>query len=128
MKRIIQIDKNSISAVVKEITRIVNEQGPQEITISKPKKGRSSNQNRYYWGVLIETLFELGWFFTPEEWHEFLKKTFNSKLYVINGQEVLVPQSTAKLSTADFEKYCERIRMWASAEADIYIPLPNEAE
>lgn len=108
-------------------------------------KDRSLKENAYYWGVVIAILFEsTGWFLTGDDWHEFLKQKFNSKFfrcelkYQDSGKpildeaghpmiaEVTVPQSTASLSTVEFEDYLSKIRTWASLEHQIYIPLPNE--
>lgn len=43
----------------------------------------------------------------------------------------LYPESTAELSTKEFEEYLEKIRQWASDPdegVNCYIPLPNEVK
>jgi len=42
--------------------------------------------------------------------------------------EIETVTSTAKLSTAGFEDYLEKIRRWAAVEHNCYIPLPNEID
>jgi len=99
--------------------------GTYDIIIRKPKKIRSLEQNRYYWGVIIKILAET-WGWDAEELHEVLKFKFNK----IPGENGLPdrPGSTTDLSTIDFENYLEEIRRWALTEYQIYIPLPNEIE
>lgn len=98
------------------------------ISISKYKRKRTNPENSYYWGVIIEMLFkETGWFSTPDDWHEYLKATFNAALFHVDGKEIKVPRSTASLSTVEFEEYLSRIRTWAAMELNISIPEPNEA-
>lgn len=91
------------------------------ITIAKKTKGRSNNQNRYYWGVVILILSkELG--YLGEEIHDTLK----AKFLTDKSQKIPLVKSTGSLSTAEFESYLSKIRMWASSELNIYIPEPNE--
>lgn len=83
---------------------------------------RSTPQNRYYFGVVIDILSNhIG--FTPDEMHEILKHKFlrhkEQKGYVI-------PQSTTSLSTIEFENYLTQIREWAVIDLGVLIPEPNE--
>ncbi|MAF42610.1 MAG: hypothetical protein CMI54_00385 [Parcubacteria group bacterium] len=92
------------------------------VTIEKYKKPRSNEENRYYRGVIVKILAdELG--YSHEEMHEILKEKFLK----VHDDKFTWTQSTAKLSTVEFEDLCKKVRMWASAELQIYIPLPNEA-
>ena len=50
--------------------------GTYDIIIRSPKKIRSLEQNRYYWGVIIKILAET-WGWDTEELHEALKFKFN---------------------------------------------------
>lgn len=100
-------------------------------------KERSGEQNRYYWGVVVKILSEeLG--YTDEEIHEILKYQFLSEIREINRERmtlqgtekykklISVPLTTANLSTLDFEDFLTKVRVWASRELSIFIPLPNE--
>lgn len=93
-----------------------------QVLVEKKKKWRSDNQNRYYWGVVIDILgSELG--YNPEEMHEALKWQFLR----VEGGKIPTVKSTASLSTVEFEDYMGQIRTWASIEFGVYIPEPNEA-
>lgn len=98
---------------------------PVEVKFSKPVTTRSNNQNRYMWGVVYKILAdETG--HTPEEIHAAAKQLFLPRKYITLGNnEIEVEKSTAELSTEEFELYLERLRVWASTELGIRIPLPN---
>lgn len=94
------------------------------------KKDRSNNQNRYYWGVVVNELSEHTGF-TPDEVHEILKHKFLWKVLFVKAKsgtdKVLVGKSTAQLTTAEFENFMRDVRQWASIELGVWIPEPNEA-
>jgi hypothetical protein len=98
------------------------------ITIEARKKLRSNSQNAYYWGVVIDRLFnglkELG--YSKDEIHEILKVKFNGVKEVnIGGETILIPRTTTKMNTKEFMEYIEAIQRWA-AKLNIDIPSPNE--
>ena len=88
------------------------------------KDDEKSNENGYYWGVVIPVLAdEFG--YSSDEMHEALKIKF-----MRTGGTDELPRigSTARLNTKDWENLMEKIRIWALTEHDIKIPLPNEAD
>lgn len=98
------------------------------------RKDRSNNQNRYYWGVVLDAFqnSEIG--YTKDEWHEFLKHKFltDKKLFlIVKGKKLIedfeTTKSTTDLTTKEFEEFMTRVRQWASIELGIWIPEPNEA-
>lgn len=100
---------------------------------SKPKSGRSNNQNRYYWGVSIKLVSDfLG--YTENETHEVLKALFLTREVRIKNKKidtfktVNITRSTTELNTAEFEEFLTKIREWASIELGVYIPTPNEVD
>lgn len=102
-----------------------------EMVIKKVQKKRSLNQNAYYWGVPVKMLAEKYAGGTKEDIdsvHDFLGTEFLTVTKTVMGREFKVVRSTSRLSTVEFEKYCARIRMWASVALDFYIPEPNEVE
>lgn len=93
---------------------------------SQPVKGRSSNQNKYYWGVIM-TMIAAETGHTTEEIHEYCKAKFLPRIFLkIGNEEQELTKSTTTLSTMDMEDYHERIRSFAATELNITIPLPNE--
>lgn len=106
----------------------VNNNKRVTMTVGKPRTNRSTNQNRYYFGVVVRILSgELG--YTPEEMHEALKAHY---LADRSAKYLRVPKRTSDLTATEFEEYLSRIRMDASlmkfSSESIYIPLPNEVE
>ena len=102
-----------------------------EVVIRQEKHPRSRQQNKYYWGVVVETLAkELG--YLPDEMHEILKAQFlREHIKIQHGfaeKEVEVIKSTTDLSTKEMEEYCEQIRIWAIHDFGIRILTPNEVD
>lgn len=92
-------------------------------------KDRSQNQNRYYWGCVVQILSEeLG--YERDEVHEMLKYKFlTSKLPVETSKTRInlgFVKSTTELDTKEFEEFLSSVRVWASRELGIYIQEPNE--
>jgi hypothetical protein len=97
---------------------------PVEVIVRKIRKHRSNKQNAFYWSVVVGLLAEhCG--YTPEEMHEALKWKF---LRTEVDSPLPTVRSTTSLSTVEFEEYQEQIRIWASSDLGVYIPLPNEVE
>lgn len=110
---------SGLSEVAKKLASLPD--GMYFVDIRESKKSRSLQQNRYYWGVVIDILSrDTGYY--PEEIHQLMAKKFLS--YEKKG-EVFV-KSTTMLSTTEFEEYLSKIRIFASMELGIFIPLPNE--
>lgn len=105
-------------------TWLAGVQGNVEVVIRKPRKVRSTNQNAYYWAVIIAGLAGwLGW--EKDEMHEALKAKFLRQ----PQEDARLPdkiRSTTDLNTMEMETYLEEIRQWALIELDYLIPLPNE--
>lgn len=103
-----------------------------EITIIRKRRIRSTQQNRYYWGIvlplIIDGLKELGTRVDVEDVHSFLKSKFCT-IQVVNeetGQVEQVPKSTTELTTTGFMEYKAEIQQWAAEFLGISIPDPNE--
>lgn len=96
------------------------------VALSTPTKTRSTNQNSYYWGVVLTMIAsETG--HTTEEIHEFMKLKFLPREYVsLGGETIQLTKSTTVLSTFGMEEYLEQVRIFAALHLNILIPLPNE--
>lgn len=110
--------------------------GPAVITIQRPK--RSLDQNRYYFGVVLETirqgLLDAGHTFAVEDLHEHFKGRYLGGKSITyrnpetgNVREKVVPRSTTELDTTAFHDYIERIKTDELVrQLDIRIPSPDE--
>lgn len=91
------------------------------VEIVKSKQKRSLNQNKYYWGVIID-LFAQTTGYSKEESHQELAAMFLG--YEAHGKKFV--KSTTKLNTKEFEDYAELCRVWMNENLGIHVPLPNE--
>jgi len=107
--------------------------GDYVITITPNRKTRSNQQNAYLWGIVYPAvLFGLqnaGWEIIDEEQvHEYCKQAFAAR-EVINkdtGEVLSLPNSTARMQTAEFNVYVDKIKAFAFEYLNITIPEPNE--
>lgn len=104
-----------------------------KLIVQKQYKQRSSEQNRYYFGVIVDIWQniiqdEWGEYYTAEQVHEFLKLNFNTKEVVCEqtGEILQVVKSTTENNTVEMEEYMEVCRRKALEMFNVIIPLPNE--
>ena len=92
-------------------------------------KNRSNPQNKYYWSVPVSIISEHTGF-TKDEVHELLKRKFLKDVRLIHTKkgiiELELTKSTTELDTKSFSDMMSDIRIWASAELNLWIPEPNE--
>lgn len=107
--------------------------GDYTVEIKKYKKPRSIYQNRYYWGCIVQLVYEglrdAGYdeIRNPEDAHSMLKEMFFKKIIFSEKKgELAMVQSSAQFSTSEFEDKMQSIRQWAQEFLNINIPLPNE--
>lgn len=106
-----------------------------EIIIRKKTKGRSVQQNRYYWGIVLDIvkdgLTEVnGERYDLQSAHKEVKKHLNG-FEVLDFENMKIevePESTADLPSEEFEALMEDLRRWAYEFLKVTIPLPNELE
>ena len=116
--------------VLYDINRFFKD-GELEVIIRTPRSNRSSNQNRYYWGVMIpmimDGLKDIGYLYDRHECHEMMKLKFLSEDVIVDGETIIKgSQSTAKLSNVEFKDYISLCKDWAFKYLSIDIPLPGE--
>lgn len=111
-----------------------------QVTVERKRKRRSPEQNKYYWGIVINILAhsfkELNpqLILTPKDVHEWAKERFLPMITDLEIFELDTPEgkkemrrTTTRLTTSQFMDYITLIQEW-SAEYSIYIPDPNEWE
>ena len=108
------------------------------VTFARPKKTRSSEQNRYYWGVVVRMVCEgfqsLGNPVNPDNnedielTHEYLKRRFLEPIHVadVNGEVHELGYSTTQLSTSQMMDYIAQIQQFAVEFLNVIIPEPGE--
>ena len=109
-----------------------------EVIFRRPRKQRSSEQNRYYWGAVIPAVLQgfrdLGNDLDPgnpehaEVVHQYLKARFLPPREVADasGEAHRLPGSTAGLSTAQMMDYIAAVQQFAAEFLNVNIPEPGE--
>jgi hypothetical protein len=119
------LNKKRLDAEVKDCPNM-------DVQIIIKKKGkRSSQSNRYYWGVIVEEirleLLRRGYRYDAETVHEWLKLKFNPEKIVIEetGEVIEIGQTTTEMNQQENGEYMERIIEWAASSLEIHISPPN---
>lgn len=112
----------------KRITALYAARKVVEVTEVKPK--RSNAQNRYLHLILGEFAMQTGNTLDYVK-ENYFKRLCNAETFVSRQLDryagtVEVLKSSAELTTAELTTAIERFRNWASAEAAIYLPAPND--
>jgi len=98
-----------------------------DVIIRHSTKQRSTEQNRYYWGVVVPIvrrgLRDAGYAVTDKDTHLALKHQF---LSVDCNFGLHLTPSTTELSTDEMNEYVENIRVWAWENLKVSIPEPGE--
>jgi hypothetical protein len=127
--------KDGVLSIVgaKRLRQDLKEFGEAEIQIIIKKRGkRSSPQNRYYWGIVIQEIKSefkrRGIRATAEEIHEALKLKFNPVPTIDeNTGEVLIELggTTTEMNKEEMSEYLERIIHWCNESLEIQISEPG---
>lgn len=103
------------------------------IKIEKFKKKRSTQQNRFYYGVIIpivqNCLKEAGHVMTNESTHDLIKLKFLKETLFVNettGEVIERIKSTTELSTSQFMDLLAEINNFTFDYFGVLLPSPNE--
>lgn len=105
------------------------------ITFSKPKKSRSNNQNRFYWGVVLPLvqnglLDATGELRSVDNIHyKILLPLFAPLNEIVNkdtGECISERLTSSEMTTTQFMEYIMEVQKWSAEFLSIDIPNPNE--
>lgn len=103
-----------------------------ELVLRLPRKRRSSQQNRYYFGVVLAMLAECVGedFDTREEREAFHEAVAMKFLRIADHPVTKAPRRlrTPNMDTGEFSRYVERIRRWAAEDFGLDIPDPRHVD
>lgn len=103
---------------IADLIRGLSPEKPWRVAVVPHRAKRTTEQNKLLWALYTEIARGTG--ATAEEVHEGLKLLFLPKRQITVGDQVLlVPGSTARLDTAEFSEYVERVQAWAASELGI---------
>ena len=114
----------------RRVNALYRRQNVVELNEHKPR--RTTPQNSYLHLLLGMFAMETGNTLEVVK-QEYFKRLVNPDLFVERRHdkylgEIEVLRSSRDLDTGDMTTAIERFRNWAAAEADIYLPAPNEQE
>jgi hypothetical protein len=103
------------------------------IKIEKAKKKRSTQQNRFYYGIIIpiiqNCLKEAGHIMTNESTHDLIKLKFLKEALFVNeetGEVIERIKSTTELSTSQFMDLLAEINNFTFEYFGVTLPSPND--
>jgi hypothetical protein len=103
------------------------------IKIEKLKKKRSTQQNRFYYGVIIpivqNCLKDAGHIMTSENTHDLIKLKFLKEVLFVNestGEVIERIKSTTELSTSQFMDLLAEINKFTFEYFGVSLPSPND--
>lgn len=109
------------------------------LIVSSAGKKRSSQQNRYFHGVVLKYVGEAFYNITgeveyltnKEKVKELIKGKFlSTPIFNPESGEIIAYdiKDTRKLSPSEMENLCESVRIWMQVSFNVTIPLPSESE
>lgn len=99
-----------------------------ELVLQNPEKDRSDRQRRYYYGVVMQKLCERSGY-DKEDMNEIMAKMFlRFEIQMKDGSIGEFYRRPSSLNTKETEVFHGKVRDYAMAEYQLYIPLPNEVE
>jgi len=99
------------------------------VTVVRQQHLRTMPQNRYYHGVVVDSI--AGYIGeNREETHALLKEKFlpRRQVELLDGKTLEMPPSTRLLTVEQFTEYIEQVRRWAAEWLHLSIPDANEVE
>ena len=103
------------------------------IKIEKFKKKRSTQQNRFYFGIVVpivqNCLKEAGHIMTNESTHDLIKLKFLKETLFVNedtGEVIERIKSTTELSTSQFMDLLAEINNFTFEYFGVILPSPND--
>jgi len=97
-----------------------------DVTVAIHRSKRSVPQNALYWAWIALICEETG--ADRDEVHGELKRRYlpTENVTGMYGEVITRPVSTAKLDTAQFMAYLDKVQVFASAELGIILPSPSD--
>jgi len=105
------------------VVRLASLEGKRvEVIVRKETKTRTSQQNRYLFGVVYAIISDCTGY-DPEQVHDAMKVKFASQ-HLDNG--LVITERTSKMTTERMTQYIDDIKRWASEFLGLYIPDAGE--
>ena len=96
----------------------------KSVEIKVVENTRSSQANRYYWGVLIKIVADWSGF-TSDEVHQEFRKKFLTYEKVHKNKTYKFTKSTVDLKVSEFSEYLKKCINYTQQELELIIPEPD---
>lgn len=100
--------------------------GDYILTIEPDKLKRTSPQNRYYHGVVLQTLRQCltanGHKVNAQQVHDLMRMKFLSETLDVNGQSITSMRSTTELNVEEFGNYIDSIVQLVAEWFGVVVP------
>ena len=105
------------------VVRLASLEGKRvEVIVRRETKTRTSQQNRYLFGVVYAIISDCTGY-DPEQVHDAMKVKFASQ-HLDNG--LVITERTSKMTTERMTQYIDDIKRWAAEFLGCYIPDAGE--
>jgi hypothetical protein len=116
-------DRQRYSEIIKKL-----EGKPFRMLLAAHRPRRTTQQNRYLFGVVYPLLADAIGEPDTDLIHELCRQKFNPAKVKVGGEEVTVGGKTSDLDTVQFQDYVGKIQRWAAEFLGTVIPDPNQTE
>lgn len=90
------------------------------VIITSDEKKRNNEQNRFYWGGVLNQIAEQAWIngkqFNKDVWHEYLARMYGvcDDLTLPDGEVIVRRKSTTEMSVGEFSEYLNKVQAYAT--------------
>lgn len=111
-----------VAFVKQHATQCLERGEPLRLTITSEEKRRTSEANRFYWGVVLRDIAEQAWVedrqYDKDTWHEYFADLYGVKVEkrLPDGRIVSLRKSTSEMSAGEFSEYLTKVQARAASE------------
>jgi len=113
----------TVLAFIKANAAAFAEKGqPLRIVVTAEERRRTSEANRYYWGVVLRDIADQAWVqgrqFDKDTWHAYFADVHGVKVEITlpDGRIHMTRKSTSEMSVGEFSEYLARVQADAANE------------
>ncbi len=111
----------TVLAFIKANAAACAEKGtPIRLIVTAEERRRTSESNRYYWGVVLRDISEQAWVegrqYDKDTWHEYFADLYGVKAekQLPDGRLILVRKSTSDYTIGEFSEYLTKVQAHAA--------------
>ncbi|MEZ7780481.1 recombination protein NinB [Cupriavidus gilardii] len=113
----------TVLAFIKSNAAACLEKGtPLRLIVTAEERRRTTEANRYYWGVVLRDIAEQAWVegqqFSKDTWHTYFAELYGEKVErtLPDGRIHLSRKSTSDMTAGEFSEYLAKVQAHAANE------------